>query len=513
MPSSRRLGVVWFLLAATVVLYGPTLSYLFHDWWHSADYSHGFFIPPIAAFFLWRKRQLLRSLPVRPANFGLLVGLGSQVIFLVGYLGAEPFLQRVSLLILVAGAVLYLRGWRMLWEISFVLLLLLLAIPLPAIIFNSVAMPLQLMASSLAERLLDLFRIPVFRDGNLLEIKGQTLNVTEACSGIRSLATLVTGGVIVGYFLPARWWLRPVFVLSSIPIAIGVNALRVAGTGVLAEAWGEKWATGFLHLFSGWVVFVFASCLLLGERQLLQLWFGGSKEQVTGNREKMMTGPIPCSLSPVPYTRRLVILTAIVVFSFGVRLWLAAAPVIPQRQALADFPRQLGPWKLAGEGSMSGRLEGVLAADDYTLRTYRNAQGQSADLFVAYYTVQNAGESMHSPKNCMPGAGWEPVDTGRVQLGVDGTGHPMWVNRFVIEKDRERILVLYWYQAQGRVIASEYWGKIYLVWDALRSHRRDGAIVRITVPMVNPNDGGAAQSTALGLARAAVPDLRGFLPN
>jgi exosortase len=279
----RWLGFGWFFLAATVALYAPTLSYLFHDWWHNADYSHGFFIPPIAAFFLWRKRQLLRSLPVRPANLGLLVGLGSQAIFLVGYLGAEPFLQRVSLLFLVAGAVLYLRGWRMLWEISFVLLLLLLAIPLPALIFNSVALPLQLVASSLAERLLDFFRIPVFRDGNLLEIRGQTLNVAEACSGIRSLATLVTGGVIVGYFLPARWWLRPVFVLSAIPIAIGVNGLRVAGTGVLSEAWGEKWATGFLHLFSGWVVFVFASCLLLGERQLLLRWFGG-REQGTGNR-------------------------------------------------------------------------------------------------------------------------------------------------------------------------------------------------------------------------------------
>jgi len=273
-PKARWPLSGWLLVATAILVYAPTLAYLFHDWWHNPDYSHGFFIPPIVAFFLWRKRKVLRSLPTRPADVGLLVALGSQMIFLVGYLGAEPFLQRVSLLLLMAGAVLFLRGWRTLWEISFALLLLLLAIPLPAIIFNSVAMPLQLVASSLAERLLDLFRIPVFRDGNLLEISGQTLNVTEACSGIRSLATLVTGGVIVGYFLPARGWLRPVFVLSSIPIAIGVNALRVAGTGVLSQAWGEKWATGFLHLFSGWVVFVFASCLLLGERQLLQRIFG-----------------------------------------------------------------------------------------------------------------------------------------------------------------------------------------------------------------------------------------------
>jgi len=273
LPSRASFPILSLAFAVLLLAYAPTLSRLVSSWWQDPDYSHGFFIPPIAAFFLWQKREVLRRLPVRPNNLGLGVALVSQIIFLVSYLGAEIFLQRVSLLLLAAGAVLYLWGWRTLREVSFVLFLLLLAIPLPAILFNAIAIPLQLVASSLAERLLDLLGIPVFRDGNLLQIQGQTLNVSEACSGIRSLATLVTGGVIVGYSLPTRWWLRPVFVLSSIPIAIGVNALRVAGTGVLAHAWGEKWATGFLHLFSGWVIFVFASCLLLGERQLLQHWF------------------------------------------------------------------------------------------------------------------------------------------------------------------------------------------------------------------------------------------------
>jgi exosortase len=282
-PSLAFLRQGWPLVVAIILLYAPTLSYLFYDWWHNPDYSHGFFIPPIAAFFLWRKRDILRSLPTQPTSAGLLVALGSQVIFLVGYLGAEPFMQRVSMLLLAAGAILFLWGWRALREVRLVLLLLLLAIPLPVIIFNSVALPLQLIASSMAERLLNIFGIPVFREGNLLQIKGQMLNVTEACSGIRSLATLLTGGVIVGYFLPARRWLRPVFVLSSIPIALGVNALRVAGTGILAQAWGEQWATGFLHLFSGWVVFVFASCLLLSERMLLQRLFGS---RVVGERKQ-----------------------------------------------------------------------------------------------------------------------------------------------------------------------------------------------------------------------------------
>lgn len=270
----------WGLLVAVIgALYGPTLIHLFSDWLHNPDYSHGFLIPPIAAAYLWRKRHVFRGLPTKPANSGLLVALLSQGIFIAGYLGADLFLERISFLILIAGALLYLSGWRTLWHASFVLLLLLLAIPLPGVVFNSVAGPLQLVASSMAERLLDVFGIPVLREGNLLQLNNQTLNVTEACSGIRSLATLITGGVVMGYFLPARWWLRPVFVLSSIPIALGVNALRVAGTGVLGQAWGEKWASGFLHLFSGWVVFVLASCLLLGEHRLLLRWFGSGLAQ------------------------------------------------------------------------------------------------------------------------------------------------------------------------------------------------------------------------------------------
>ena len=281
---SRGFFARWGLLLATMgVLYGPTLGRLFKDWLHNPDYSHGFFIPPIAAAYLWRKRQILRSLPIKPANSGLAVALLSQVIFIVGYLGADLFLERVSFLILMAGAILYFAGWHALRQVGIVLLLFLLAIPLPGVVFNSVAGPLQLAASYMAERLLDVLGIPVFREGNLLQLNHQTLNVTEACSGIRSLATLITGGVVVGYFLPSRWWLRPVFVLSSIPIALGVNALRVAGTGVLGQAWGEKWASGFLHLFSGWVVFVFASCLLLGEHQLLQRWFGSGDVQRKGD--------------------------------------------------------------------------------------------------------------------------------------------------------------------------------------------------------------------------------------
>ncbi|HMD98907.1 MAG TPA: exosortase [Terriglobia bacterium] len=270
MPAARWLRGGWLLVVAAALAYGPIAWHLVKTWWESPDYSFGLFIPFIALFFLWRKSGDFRRLAARPQRFGLVVIVCSQVIFLIGYLGAEFFLQGFSLLLFLAGLILFIWGWPTLREAGFVLLLLLLAIPLPAIIFNAVALPLQLVASAWAEAILHLLRIPVFRDGNLLQLDTQTLNVTEACSGIRSLASLVTAGVVVAYFLPSRWWLRAIFVLSTIPVALAANALRVAGTGLVGEFIGQRWATGFYHLFTGWLVFVVAFCFLCGEWAVFQ---------------------------------------------------------------------------------------------------------------------------------------------------------------------------------------------------------------------------------------------------
>lgn len=266
------------MLVVLGLVYAPTLIHLVRTWWDDPDYSHGLFIPFVTLFFLWRKRNVLRNLQARPTGLGLAVVAGSQVMFLVGYLGAEFFLQESSLLVFIAGLVLFLWGWTALREVSFVLALLLLAIPIPAVLFNAVAIPLQLMASSWAASILHVFHVPVYREGNILQLDQQVLNVTEACSGIRSLATLITAGMIVAYFLRGRWWVRVFFVLTSIPIALAANAIRVAGSGLLGQAFGERWATGFFHLFSGWVVFVLASCLLCGEWMLLQRCLDGGRK-------------------------------------------------------------------------------------------------------------------------------------------------------------------------------------------------------------------------------------------
>jgi exosortase len=268
--AKLRASAAWLILLLLVGwLYGKMLASLVKVWWENDDYSHGLLVPFVLGYLVYQKWGLIRTWPVQRSVWGLLLIVGSQMVHLIGFLGAEYFLQRSSFVVMLAGVILYLWGWRHLWESAFALLLLLLAIPLPTLVFNAVALPLQFIASAWAEQFLRLLHIPVFREGNILALASINLSVAEACSGIRSLMSLITLGVMVAYFLPLRWWLRSLFILSTIPIAIIANALRVGGTGYLAHHYGEEVARGFFHSFSGWLVFVFALVVLMAEATIL----------------------------------------------------------------------------------------------------------------------------------------------------------------------------------------------------------------------------------------------------
>jgi EpsI family protein len=212
-------------------------------------------------------------------------------------------------------------------------------------------------------------------------------------------------------------------------------------------------------------------------------------------------------------TRRVLLLAVFMLLVLGLRAYVSAAPRVPPRQPLTNFPTEINGYRMSGSSQLAENVQGVLLADDYILRQYSRAGRMPAELFVAYYEVQKAGESMHSPKNCLPGSGWDPVLNDTVELERDANGKPVVVNRYLIEKSGEKSLVLYWYQSNGRVIASEYWGKFYLVAEALRSGRRDGAIIRVVVPIRKSDDREAVTRQTLEFARALRPELPKFLPD
>lgn len=275
------------IAAALFYVYASVLMRLGSTWWDDPNYSHGLLVPLIIGYILWTERDALARAAARPQT---LFGAAGIVLALftawAGIAGAELFLQRTSLVLMLASVVVYFWGFSLLRLLVVPLLLLALAIPIPTIIFNKIAFPLQLFASRCAVAAMRGFDIPVLRDGNVIELmplgafQTKKLEVVEACSGIRSLMTLVTLAVVFAYFTHPRstdrtggrfgWlydfatWRSLLVVLSAVPIAIITNALRVSGTGVLAHYYGTEIADGFFHSFSGWVVYVLAFVLLFG---------------------------------------------------------------------------------------------------------------------------------------------------------------------------------------------------------------------------------------------------------
>jgi exosortase len=255
-----------------VAVYYQVLMKLVADWWQIPDFSHGFLVPPFAAYLVWEKRESLRGIKIAPCWSGIAIIVFALVVLLLGVYGSELFLSRVSLIILLAGLVLCFGGRQFLKELRFALLVLLLAIPIPAIVFNQITFPLQLLASKLASALLPLFGVPVLREGNIIELPLMKLEVAEACSGIRSLMSLFTLAVFYGYFLERSNWRRVALVVASIPIAIAANAVRILGTGLCVQYWDPDKALGFFHEFSGWVIFLVSLVCLYAVHRMMSLF-------------------------------------------------------------------------------------------------------------------------------------------------------------------------------------------------------------------------------------------------
>jgi exosortase len=279
--ARNGLRVSWWqaaLLAAVVgYLYLPILARLAEDWWNDADSSHGFLIIPFSLFVAWHARRRWVPLPKRPSWLGIPIIAASLGFLIVGVLGVEFFLSRSSFIFLLAGLIITFLGWQQFRELLFPWAFLFLMIPIPAIIFNHVTFPLQLEASRFASAVLQMVGVPVLREGNVIQMASTSLEVAEACSGIRSLLSLVTLAVIYGYFLEPRVYRRVIFAVAAVPIAVLANGFRVVGTGLLAHYWNPERAEGFFHTFSGWVIFVLAMLMLFSLDKgfrLLDRWRG-----------------------------------------------------------------------------------------------------------------------------------------------------------------------------------------------------------------------------------------------
>jgi exosortase len=265
-PFLKKVGGWKTLVLGLLIawLYLPVLVPLVRQWWIDPNFSHGFFVPVFAGYVAWQNRARLAGIPSAPSFWGLPVILLALVLLILGVFGAELFLSRVSLIVLIGGMLIFFQGWRTLRAVLFPLLFLILMIPIPAILLNQITFPLQILASKLAAWSLPLCGVPVLREGNIINLPAMPLEVAQACSGIRSLLSLATLAVMYGYLLEKSVLVRVVLALASVPVAVAANGFRIFGTGLLVQYWDPEKAEGFFHQFSGWLIFVVSLLLLFG---------------------------------------------------------------------------------------------------------------------------------------------------------------------------------------------------------------------------------------------------------
>ena len=277
-PSSAIWGEVplWqvgVLAALCVWLYWSTLLHLVGQWWSDPNFSHGFFVPLFSAFVIWQERDRLARIRPTPSWTGAIVLLAGLGLLVVGRLGAELFLDRSSLLVVIAGVIILFLGWNLFRALLFPWAFLLLMIPIPTILFNQITFPLQLLASKAAAAVLPLMGVPILREGNVINLPSMALEVAEACSGIRSLMSLVTLAIMYGYLMEKRLWVRWLLAIASIPIAVAANSFRIIGTGLLVQYWDADKAEGYFHASWGWIIFVISLVLLYAVHGLVRFFF------------------------------------------------------------------------------------------------------------------------------------------------------------------------------------------------------------------------------------------------
>jgi exosortase len=259
------------LILLTIWLYSSLLMRLAQQWWQDPNYTHGFFVPVFSLFLIWESRARLAALPRKPSWWGLVILIFALMVLVLGTITSGFFLSRVSLLLLICGMVVFLAGWKHLAAISFPLAFLIFMIPSSTLV-EQITFPLQILASKTATFLLNGIGVPAIREGNIILLPNARLEVAEACSGIRSLFSLITLTVIYGYLAETRIGIRMLLALIAIPVSILANALRIAVTGLVVQRWGIEGAQGTRHLLSGWLIFAGSLLLIFALHRLSRIF-------------------------------------------------------------------------------------------------------------------------------------------------------------------------------------------------------------------------------------------------
>ena len=507
----RESAVMWGALAAALIL----LIVIFYDglnvmvqWWgNREEYGHGYMIPFITVFLIWQKKDQLEKNKFEASWLGVILTILGLFLFYAGELSSIYTVIQYAFLVTLYGVILSLIGMKAFRIILVPLLILFFMIPLPNFLFYNLSSQLQLISSQIGVAVIRLFDISVFLEGNVIDLGVFKLQVVEACSGLNYLFPLMTLAFISAYFFTGAFWKKAFIFLSSIPITILMNSLRIGVIGVTVEYWGIEMAEGFLHDFEGWAVFMSCIAILIlemwilakigNDKRPLREVFGLDFPEPTPSDAQVVYREIPSS-----FYASLILVAAVAVSVFALP---EREEVIPDRKNYVDFPLEFNGWS-GRKGSIEKLVLDSLKLTDYSMIDYRGGDGGLVNFYSAYYDSQKKGSSVHSPRSCIPGGGWRitSLDDRSIQ-GVNIGNTPLVVNRLVIEKGEAKQLVYYWFQQRGRVITNEYMMKWYLFWDAMTKSRTDGALMRLTTVLNNGQNIKIADDRLESFAREVSP--------
>ncbi len=498
-------------------IYYSSLQWLiFHDWTRE-DYSYGVLIPFFILYLIWEKRQALSGQLSVPSMTGLFLLIISILLFWIGELGGEFFTVYFSLWAVVFSLSLLHMGWKKLKTIIFPLILSLGMFPLPEFIHGRLTLNLKLLSSQFGVFLMQLMGMTAYRSGNIIDLDFTKLQVVDACSGLRFFIPLVIMGILIAYFFHKIWWKRIVLVLSTIPIAVLINGLRIFSVGFLYQFWGKAAAEGFFHDFSGWVILTVSLAFLYLESFILKRLCGKETERQSSADDNKTVQGAGFNIQGEKAGSRLFSVNFILsVLLLGVTL--AASQGIefrektPSIKNLSDFPVTIDEWEGTAR-PLDQKYINTLDFTDYVMMNYLNQKKQLVNFYVAYYESQQKGEAIHSPDTCLPSEGFIFKESGLIELPASmKNGSPVKVKRALMQKGNIKRLAYYWFPMRGRILTNAYQIKFYTFWDAVTRQRTDGALVRLITPIYKNENTNDADTRLKKIAEKIIPALNQFLP-
>ena len=487
--------------------------------WQRDDFTYCYLVPFIVVYLVWEKKDLFFDAPSIPSWKGMIALCLGIIFFWLGELGGEYFTLYLSFWLTVVGLCWLHLGWEKLKIIFFPLVMILSMFPPPNFIYQKISVNLKLISSQLGVAIMQIFGMSAYREGNVIDLGFTRLQVVDACSGLRYLFPLILLGFLLAYYYREAFWKKAVLVISTIPISIAVNGLRIASVGMLYPVFGPKVAEGFFHDFSGWFIFMVSLGILLLEMWGLKYVFG-FRFPVSGKLEHGKPGKkanaLPCKdnkerknfIFQFQFVAAVILLGA----TWGLSQGIEFREKVPIAQSFDRFPLKIGKWQGA-RNTMEQKFIDALDLSDYVIIDYKNKQGKYVNFYVAYYESQRKGESIHSPATCMPGSGWIFNQSGSITLPFPvGENEIMRVNRAFMQKSGLKQLVYYWFPQRGRILTNAYQLKIFAFWDALTKQRTDGALVRVITTVGDIEELEDAEERLQRFLKDVVPVLDEYLP-